>query len=250
MSVPEVIRFEFPGLPNIRCAFQTRKGGYSPPPFQDGNIALTLDDDPAAVLKNRKALLEVLGVSRWAEEDQIHGDRIIFDAPATKLEAAGTSQADGLSTVEKDLALCIKTADCQPILLAHKGGAHVAALHCGWRGNRCNFPASGTLAFCARYQLAPADILAVRGPSLGPAAAEFVNFATEWGEEFLPWFDAAAKRLNLWALTRHQLLAAGLQEKNLFSVDLCTYAQPDLFFSYRRDGASSGRQASCIWIED
>jgi hypothetical protein len=248
MNTPQVIWFEFPGLPNIRCAFQTRQGGFSVAPYNDGNISLTVGDEAKAVIQNREALLKTLGVSTWSEEDQVHGDGVILDAPATPLDKAGTSQADGLTTAQSDLALCIKTADCQPIMLAHKSGQYVAALHVGWRGNRINFPYSGTTAFCKHYGLDPADVIAVRGPSLEPAVAEFINFDTEWGDEFLPWYDPATRGMNLWALTQHQLQAVGLKPENIHSIDLCTYTRADLFYSFRRDGAHSGRQASCVWI--
>ena len=207
-----------------------------------------MGDDPEAVIQNRRALLETLGVPAWSEEDQIHGDGIILDAPATPLDKAGTSQADGLTTAQKDLALCIKTADCQPVMLAHSSGKYIAALHVGWRGNRINFPRSGTAAFCKHYGLDPADVIAVRGPSLGPDAAEFINFDAEWGDEFRPWYNPATHCMNLWALTRRQLQAAGLKPENIHGIDLCTHARTDLFHSFRRDGANSGRQASCIWI--
>ena len=249
-TTPQVIWFEFPGLPQVRCAFQTRQGGFSAPPYNDGNISLTVGDDPGAVIKNRRALLETLGVSAWSEEDQIHGDGVILDAPATPLDKAGTSQADGLTTAERGLALCIKTADCQPIMLAHRSGKYIAALHAGWRGNRINFPGSGVAAFCKHYRLDPAEVMAVRGPSLGPDAAEFVNFDQEWGDEFLPWYNPATRCMDLWALTRHQLTVAGLKAANIHSIDLCTYTRGDLFHSFRRDGAQSGRQASCIWLAE
>ena len=248
MQTPQVIWFEFPGLPRVQCAFQTRRGGFSAAPYNDGNISLTVGDDQEAVIRNRQALLKVLGVSAWSEEDQIHGDGVIFDAPATPLALAGVSQADGLTTAESGLALCIKTADCQPIMLAHSSGQYIAALHAGWRGNRLDFPHSGTLAFCEHYDLDPADVIAVRGPSLGPEAAEFINFDEEWGEEFKAWYNPATQRMDLWALTRAQLQAAGLKPGNIHAIDLCTYARADLFHSFRRDGAQSGRQASCIWI--
>ncbi len=248
MHTPKVIWFELPGLPRVRCAFQTRQGGFSAAPYNDGNISLTVGDDTQAVIQNRRALLKTLGVSAWSEEDQIHGDGVILDAPATPLDKAGTSQADGLTTAQNDLALCIKTADCQAVMLAHNSGKHIAALHVGWRGNRLDFPRSGTLAFCKRYGLDPADVIAVRGPSLGPEAAEFINFDQEWGDEFRPWHNPATRCMNLWALTRHQLQAAGLKPKNIHSIDLCTYSRTDLFHSFRRDGAQSGRQASCIWL--
>ena len=69
----------------------------------------------------------------------------------------------------------------------------------------------------------------------------------EWGPDFANWFNARDKTMNLWRLTRDQLLEAGLPDEGIFGLDLCTASMPDSFFSYRRDGIC-GRQANVIWI--
>jgi hypothetical protein len=53
--------------------------------------------------------------------------------------------------------------------------------------------------------------------------------------------------MDLWRLTRDQLLQAGVRSENIFGLDLCTYEQKETFFSYRRD-RQCGRQAGLIWI--
>ncbi|MDR3358945.1 MAG: polyphenol oxidase family protein [Desulfovibrio sp.] len=238
------IPFTFPGIANVHCAFQTRRGG---------NIAFSAGDDPARVAANRESLRRILDVGPMAELEQVHGDEIIFEpAPVhwrTSPHAGQTDRGDGLATRRRGLALLIRTADCQPLLLAHRSGEYIAALHVGWRGNRRAFPVSGTERFCRRYGLDPGDVLAVRGPSLSPPRAEFVNFDAEWGKSFRRWFDSASGTVDLWGLTRSQLLEAGLAERHIYGIDLCTADNSDLFFSYRRE-KTCGRQASLIWIGD
>ena len=73
-------------------------------------------------------------------------------------------------------------------------------------------------------------------PAASPSAPDFAN-----------WFNARDKTMNLWRLTRDQLLEAGLPDEGIFGLDLCTASMPDSFFSYRRDGIC-GRQANVIWI--
>jgi len=244
------IPFAFPGVPRVRCAFHTRPGGVSLGGFGGGNIAFSVEDDPAHVAANRRSLLELLqpqGLNAWAELYQVHGDGMVFEPEPVACETAVTEPGDGMATARPGLGLLIKTADCQPILLAHKSGAYIAAMHAGWRGNRCDFPVTGVARFCERYGLEPRDLLAVRGPSLGPGNAEFINFAREWGDQYLPWFDADSKTMDLWGLTRHQLERAGLPARSIFGLDLCTASNDNQFFSYRRE-KRSGRQASLIWI--
>ena len=249
MSV-SYIPFAFPGVSNVRCAFHTRPGGVSHGEFGGGNISFSVDDNPAHVTANRQSLLDSLrpqGMQAWAELQQVHGDGLVFEPEAVSCDAAVTAEGDGMATSRPGLGLLIKTADCQPILLAHKSGRYIAAMHAGWRGNRCDFPVTGVARFCERYGLEPRDLLAVRGPSLGPDRSEFINFDREWGPEYLPWFDADSKTMDLWSLTRHQLERAGLLSRRIFGLDLCTAANNDQFFSYRC-AHRSGRQASIIWI--
>jgi len=241
------IAFAFPGLDNVRCAFGLRGNGNGP--FGGNNISLDVGDDRDTVLANRKAMREALGFSHWQEVRQVHGPQMIFDPEPGSIEQAGTLEADGLATASPGQALVIKTADCQPILLAHKSGKYIAALHAGWRGNVLKFPATGVRDFCGEYDIDPADVLAVRGPSLGPGKSEFTNFDQEFGPEFEPWRDAATQCVNLWRMTRDQLVSAGLHPANIYSLDLCTMSLPEMFFSYRRSQVC-GRQASLIWINE
>lgn len=237
-----VIPFAFPRLPNIGCVFTTAGAG---------NLSLDVSLDTEGLRRtqaSRHFLQRQLGFTDWVELKQVHGDKVLVDPEPTPLDEPSTLEADGSATATPRRALVIKTADCQPILLAHKSGKHVAALHVGWRGNVLDFPRSGVEAFCRAYDLRSEDVLAVRGPSLGPGAAEFVNFAKEWPERFRPWFDEATRTMHLWELTRAALESVGLRRNNIFGLDLCTQSLPELFFSFRR--RDDVRQMSLIWIRE
>lgn len=251
----DMIPFRFPGIERVACAFSTR---------QYGNVSLDLAGEVNATAKRdetgklRGKLSQTFGA--FAEAKQVHGTRTIFEPIAQNPALPSQDNADGLATSQQGLALMIKTADCQPILLAHESGRFVAALHVGWRGNRVDYPGIAVRELCEHYGARPEELAAVRGPSLGPSAAEFTNFQNEWGLEFEPWFQQATQCMNLWALTRHQLMQAGLRSERIFSLDLCTWSLPDAFFSYRRFCAATrgalvqeclvqpdGRQGSFIW---
>ena len=234
------IPFVFPGVSSVGCAFST---------VHAGNVSMSADPkDARQAPANRKRLLDALGLARWAELKQVHGDALVIPARETPLPQSSELEADGHATREKGLALVIKTADCQPLFFAAEDGSAIAALHVGWRGNAINYPASGLKAFCTAYGLEPSRVLAVRGPSLGPAAAEFVNFSKEWAPRFSAWYDARRRTMDLWRLTVDQLVGAGMRADRIFGLDLCTCSLPELFFSFRL--GHSGRQASLIWIKE
>ncbi|WP_022662976.1 peptidoglycan editing factor PgeF [Paucidesulfovibrio longus] len=237
------IPFEFPEIPGIGCAFSSRRGGASRLPYHSANLSYDVGDDPDHVDENRACLQNRFRLKALVDCTQVHGDDMRLDAkPGMRCEA------DGLTTAEPGIGLMIKTADCQPILLAHESGKYAAALHAGWRGNKINFPATGVRVFCEHYGLKPSELLAVRGPSLGPDQAEFQNFEDDFGPGFEPWFNPETRTMNLWELTRHQLAEAGLAPERIFGLDLCTKSREEDFFSYRRD-KTTGRQAGIIWIK-
>lgn len=262
-----LLPFAFPGLPDesrVRCWFQMRTqapaGSEWHNPRDGGNISFETGDDPATVGANRKELFHRIFHRPAAPETephdfgicelrQVHGSDIVFEPdvvpPATPSLLV---EGDGMASTVPGRALLVKTADCQALLLAHESGACVAALHVGWRGNRANFPGLAVRRLCEHYGLRAGDFLAVRGPSLGPAAAQFVHFDAEWGPDFLPWYDHQRRTVDLWSLTRTQLLEAGLREERVFALDLCTHSLPQHFFSYRRNRVC-GRQAAIVMIE-
>ncbi|WP_432738641.1 polyphenol oxidase family protein [Maridesulfovibrio sp. FT414] len=247
MAKLNFIPFFFPGLDNVSVVFTTRNGGRSKAPFDEANLSFDVGDDPFDVRANRTELAASLGIAHWHECRQVHGDIIHYEpskgTPGDETELEG----DGLATSARGHALVIKTADCQPIMLAHKNGSFVAGLHNGWRGNSINFPGQGVAEICGHYSCDPADLLAVRGPSLSPQAAQFVNFATDFEPGFEEYYDSAECTVDLWKLTKDQLIEAGLRPRNIYALDMCTFSMPRTFFSYRRE-RETGRMCSLIWI--
>lgn len=226
-----LIFFQFPELTNVACV------------FTDRSISLQ-SDAPRETRETLLAKYAPLGLDELAEARQVHGTGILLDPAPTPPGTSPQTEADGLMTSTPGLGLLIRTADCQPVLLASRNGAAIMALHVGWKGNRMNFIGRAVPTFCAKYVLTPQDILAVRGPSLGHA--EFVNFNDEWGEDFAPWHDPHTRAMNLWQLTAFQLRSAGIPANQIYGIDICTMANADDFFSHRAR-KDKGRQAGIIW---
>jgi len=245
--------FRFPGVRGVGCVFTTRRGGHSLPPFDGFNLSFDVGDDPAHVAANRRALAQLLGISRFCELKQVHGNVLHLEPAPTALEdfaSAGASlEGDALASAEPGLGLCIKTADCQPILIAHQSGRFVAALHVGWSGHVINLPGAAVARLCAHYGCQPQELHALRGPSLGPKRAEFLHFAQEFGQEFLPFFHRKTDTVDLWRLTRHQLEAAGLEPAHIHGLDVCTQSSPKDYFSYRA-ARVTGRMLAVVWRDD
>ncbi len=247
MPLPAYLPFAFPGLDAVGCVFTTRPRENPRASATAGNLSLGFGDPDQDVLQRRQALKQELGFQAWTSVRQVHGTDMVFQPG--DVQEGERPQADALATDRPGQALAISVADCQPLMLAHEAGGHVAGLHVGWRGNRAQAPVLWVRSFCDRYGLDPAEIMAVRGPSLSPACSEFVNFDAEWGPQFENYLDRTSMTVDLWRMTRDQLLAAGLLPGRIFSLDLCTFSLPAMFHSYRRN-RSCGRQAALIWIRN
>jgi YfiH family protein len=147
-------------------------------------------------------------------------------------------------------------ADCMPVLLADEAGGVVAAAHAGWRGLSAGVIEATVgemrAAMRAAMRVPAAGIIAWLGPAIGPRVYEV-------GEEVRTAFlerDAAAAAafvatrpghwlLDLYAVARQRLAKLGVER--VYGGGLCTYSDPERFYSYRRDGAS-GRMAALIWL--
>jgi len=230
--------FELP-LPGARVVFSTRNGGVSEGRYESLNLGILTGDDPAHVGENRRRLAERLdvGPERVAMGWQVHGAELQewSGPPASRFSDpdADLRKVDGHITDEPDLALLVLVADCLPVALS--GGGRVAMLHCGWRG----LAAGIVQRAVARFQSPPAAAI---GPGIGPCCYEV-------GAEVLKAFEdldgvAEDRMLDLRAVAERKLEAVGVD--SVEHLDLCTSCRPDLFFSHRRDGPETGRQAGVV----
>jgi len=239
---------DWPASATVRALVTTRAlPGNSLPPFDAFNLGLRSGEDEATVRANRALLERAFNLPsspRWLH--QVHGDRVLR---MTVELPEGEPQADAAFTSEPGIVLAIQTADCLPILLCADDGSEIAAIHAGWRGL-----AGGVIEACVRRLATPASrLLAWLGPAIGPASYEV-------GEEVRAAFiesDADAEsafavtrpghwHCDLYALARRRLAALGATR--VFGGGFDTFADAR-FYSYRRDGARSGRMASLIWFK-
>jgi polyphenol oxidase len=190
---------------------------------------------------------------------QVHGAAVVVRRAGDAARSTGEPlpEADILISDDPSLALAIQTADCVPLLIADRVTGAVAAAHAGWRGLAAGVPGVTVAALARELGSSPADLVAAIGPSI---SAERYEVGQDVRSRFLAagfsaqvierWFHAG-ERPDHWLFdggrsARDQLEAAGLQAASIHSSELCTATYPDLFCSYRRDGAGAGRIAAAI----
>jgi polyphenol oxidase len=229
-------------LPGAHVLFTTRRGGVSTGSYASLNLGLWTDDEAARVHANRDRLAAAVGLARgrFQQGRQVHETHVrALDAPPDPEEEP--APADGQATSVPGVAPIVLVADCLPIALAALGA--VAMVHAGWRGLAGGVVEQGVAA--VRQLGGPGPIGAAIGPGAGGCCYEVgeevhAAFAVH-GEEV-----RNGRNLDLKAVARRELEAAAVE--TVHDVGLCTLcADPSLFFSHRRDGGVTGRQAGMAW---
>ena len=263
----------YPWGPAIRCralepvadhGFTTRQPVLGSGPLAPGDgwhrVALAMGIPAGAIVRLR----------------QVHGTRVVVlgggGPPAPP--APDWDVGDIAVTDTRGVALCVKVADCVPILIADARTGAVAAVHAGWRGTAAGAARAAVEALAAHFSSAPADLVAAIGPSIGPCCyrvgrdvREAFEAAGTWDGTLDAWFsprpkveprhgvpgtDPAASGhgpasfLDTWAANADQLRLAGVSAGNIQVSRLCTSCHRDVFHSYRVDGERAGRMIGVI----
>ena len=150
-------------------------------------------------------------------------------------------------TSHPNLALMIYHADCQASIFYDPTHHAVAAVHAGWKGLVKEIYRKTIQSMKKRYGTKPEDLLVAISPSLGPNASEFVNYLKEFPRSF--WnYQIKPNYFDLWEIAKMQLANNGIYEKNIQIAGLCTYSNPEDFFSYRRDKTAC-RHATIVSLD-
>ncbi|MCA0002581.1 MULTISPECIES: peptidoglycan editing factor PgeF [unclassified Mesorhizobium] len=240
----------------IRHGYFTRVGGVSPGIYQGLNIGTGSDDDQALVAENRRRVAAWMGVpadhllTAW----QVHSpDVVVARGPF----AGERPKADAIVTDRPGIAIGASTADCGPVLFADAAARIIGAAHAGWKGAFTGV-LENTIAAMESLGARRENIVAVLGPSIGPEnyevgpefVARFVEADGENDRYFAPSANPGRSMFDLNRYTLDRLDRAGVTAQGL---GRCTYAEEDLFYSYRRTTHRKepdyGRQVSAIVLE-
>lgn len=245
--------FQFENLkkyPEICHGIFTRHFGHSTGPFHSLNVSLGLGDAADNVRKNRQHISQAMGGSDLVFSEQVHDDQVIIfnsqNSDSSDINDRALGIGDALVTHVCQKYLTIQLADCQSILFYDPIQRVIANVHSGWRGSIKNIIGRTVAVMKKYFKCTAADIVAGIGPSLGPCCAEFVNYRKEIPQIF--WhYKSAADHFDFWAISRDQLIDAGVLSENIENGNICTKCNTETFFSYRGEG-QTGRFASVIGL--
>ena len=252
MTMPEPVSVvpNWPAPDHVKVVSTTRIGGFSQAPFDSFNLALHTADDSSRVEQNRARLREYFHLpSEPVWLNQVHGAEVI-SLDEENVDPSVLIDADASFTRRDNQVCAVLTADCLPVFITDTSGSVVAIAHAGWKG----LLAGVITATLRRLAIDYRDILVWLGPAIGPDAFvvgdEVKALFAEKGDEYLSAFsaedDAGFWRCNIYQLARSELANLGIGQ--VYGGNECTYVDAKRFYSYRRDGENTGRQAHCIWM--
>ena len=158
--------------------------------------------------------------------NQVHGTSI----KKVSEDNAGCfmENCDGLITADKNIYLCIFTADCMPVFMADKNKKAVALIHAGWRGLAAGILKNAVLSFEKDVNIKAKDIDVYIGPhikkccySIGDEVKHAFNLSSD--DNYLSLCEQAEKQLKIFNIN------------SIFVSPYCTYHNSDDFYSYRKE---------------
>jgi len=246
---------------NVTNVVTTRRRGQSSPPYDTLNLGFHVGDDPDAVLENRAIVSQILGFEpeAFTLAGQVHGSAVAVvrshdRGKGAVVEDDALRGIDAMITNEADIPLAVLIADCAALSFYDPGKNVIGIAHAGWKGTLGRIAEKTVEAMTAAYGSNPADILAGVSPSIGVCHYEVGRDVADayrgvFGDEaagFVSEDTPGSYRLDLSEANTRQLLKAGVSSDRIETSRLCTAGTPELFYSYRRDGARTGRFAGII----
>ena len=239
---------DWPAPATVKTLQTTRTGGVSVSPYDSFNLGSHVGDNPLAVSRNRMLLAPLLP-SEPVWLNQVHGLTVVDVAQAGCLP-----EADASVSAHPGAVCVVMTADCLPILLCDERGTVVGAAHAGWR-SLCD----GVIEATVNAMKVPAPtLMAWLGPAIGASRFEvgdevraaFIAQQPQAAAAFVPSMSGvpgvSGKWLaDLYLLAQQRLNALGVTR--VYGGGMCTYREPERFYSYRRDGVT-GRMGTFIWL--
>tara|TARA_B100001750_G_scaffold234224_1_gene235303 strand:+ start:295 stop:969 length:675 start_codon:yes stop_codon:yes gene_type:complete len=192
--------------------------------FQDKMYAvLTKKSD------KRSFNLDNLAISKKiANPIQVHSDKVKL------ISKPGIYQnVDGLITMNKDIILTLKVADCIPIFLANKDGNVFGLIHAGWKGVAQRIIINALNIFI-NEGVSYNDIIVFLGPSINECCFEVgKDVANKFSNKFV---ITKGNRLyvDLKKNVYTDLLSFGIPKLNINISNVCTYESNECL-SFRRD---------------
>ena len=223
---------------NIRHCFFSRNNGVSKGLYDSLNCGIGSNDDKENVFKNLKLVSDKINCNKDSliTLNQKHTSQVIHFK--NKKSVQNKLTADAIVSEVKNVGIGILSADCAPVLFYDPKKKIIGCAHSGWKG-ALNGIIKNTVEKFYELNSNNNDLIAVVGPCIGKknykVKEDFFNkFVSKENnnKEFFEKIDNEKFLFNLRAFINKEILKSGI--KNVENLELDTFSQKELFYSYRR----------------
>jgi polyphenol oxidase len=223
---------------NLKHCFFSRKNGFSKGAYESLNCGLGSKDKKINVLKNLKLVTQKIGCKQKSliTLNQSHSNKVIYldDENFSKNKFDG----DAIITKSKNTALGVLTADCGSILFYDPKNEIIGSVHSGWKGAISGI-IKNTVKKFEELNSNNDDLIAVVGPCIKKENYEvgidfFDNFMSK-DKKNKVFFQKIKKKkyfFDLRGFINKEIYT--LNVKKIENIQMDTFSQKDLFYSYRR----------------
>lgn len=201
-------------------------------------------------INNLNSIVNYFNLKNIEYLNQIHSDKIyIYNGN----ETLKSEEGDGLITNKEETAIGVFTADCVPIIIVDIKNNVIAAIHSGWRGTFNSIVLKTLEKMESEFNTNKDDIKIFIGPHIRQCCYEvseelkkdFID-KTKISEEVL----FKGRNLSLEECILKDVRNFGVQENNIYSLNLCTYCEDKVkLYSYRKSVGTYGRLFSFAFIK-
>ena len=237
----------------FKHAFFTRAGGVSEGPYASLSFSAAAGDSTENVQANLERAAAALGVdaSRLYFASQVHGCAAISVLGDEDRNDVLHREADAVAGGNPRAAVGVRVADCVPILVGDREQGTAVAIHAGWKGLVAGVVERG-IAALEQTGSSPRDLVCAIGPHITLPAFEVSDDVARALRDCSNDRDVVSlsygpkPHVDLARIARSKLTGAGVPEGSVDLVPGCTFREPERFFSFRRDGAKSGRHLAAV----
>ncbi len=242
-NIKPILKPAFLGDRDVTAVFTQRCGGHSSSPFSSLNLGYFTGDEKKSVEQNWQTVLQQLnlGHKTLIMPKLTHGEKLV--TAGTQLFA---EEADAIYTQDPTKVIAVTMADCLAVLLYDSTHKTVAAIHAGWKGTCLNILGKSLQQLISWGKIVPQTTYLAFSPCLQKESLKINSEIAATLDQNFVQLENGHLIFDMSACNVAQALAMGILPENIIKQSGCTLTEMDKYFSYRGEGARSGRMAAII----
>ena len=202
------------------------------------------------VQENKKDICKYLNIE---EKYLIHPSQThTSNVEIARVGISSYPDTDGLILANSVQAVYLNFADCTPLIIYDPENKIAAVSHAGWRGTAGQIAFKTVMKMKDEFNSNPANLKCAIGPAISFCCYNVGEdvyrklMVSVRNFEGLSEIRQGNIFVNLKGINKRQLIEAGLKDDNVDICPYCTVCDNDLFFSYRKENATTNRHSAVV----